>query len=87
MTPHYFILQNIQYNAIAEYDIFNQNNTHSISFTPNSHYNCLAYVLGAFAWLHPIGLLSELDQETNTSVPKEMCVENVSAIISTLKIE
>ena len=85
--PHYFVLQNISYDDIEKYDIFNKNKTHSISSTPNSNYNCLAYVLGAYVWLHPIGVLSELYDELNENISNEMFVENVPAIISALEIE
>lgn len=87
MLPHYFVLQNIGYNDIEKYDVFNKNKTHSIFSEPNSNYNCLAYVLGAYAWLHPIGVLSELDDGSNENISNEMFVENVAAIISALGIE
>lgn len=87
MSPRYFVLQNISYNAIEKYDIFNKNKTHSVSSTPNSYYNCLAYVLGAFAWLHPIGVLSESEKESNMGISNEMFVENMPAILSALEIE
>ena len=54
-----FVINELTFDEIEEYDILNYNQTHSYESDDVSNYNCMSYAFNAFEWINPINFFCE----------------------------
>ena len=63
-----FVINELSFQDIEAYDVFNYNNTHSYEEDDNYNYNCMAYAFGAFEWLS----LIDMDYDSPEAIIEEL---------------